>query len=299
MSFERIAVLGCGLIGGSFALAMKEKGFAGEIVGWDQPEVLEQAQACGALDRTEKALVSAVAGADLIYVATPVVTILTLLPEVGAAAKAGALVTDAGSTKERICRMAQEVLPESVYFLGGHPIAGKESSGIENADANLFSNAKYVVVQQTRETGGGGVNRVNGSERPIDEFLRWVVKLGAEPIALDAETHDWAMAFVSHLPQLLSTALASTVDDETDDDGLPLQLAAGGFRDMVRLAGSPYDVWRDICLTNRGNIRRALERLEKRLEQIRLLLDSKELAEEFRKAQQVTQQMKTERSDDG
>ena len=124
------------------------------------------------------------------------------------------------------------------------------------------------------------------------EFLEWVTKLGAEPIFMDAETHDWAVALVSHLPQLVSTALASATWDETDEDGLPLSLAGAGFRDLTRLAASPYEIWRDICLTNGDNIARALERLEQRLERVRTLLRSKDLAEEFEKAQQTYAMLK-------
>jgi prephenate dehydrogenase len=109
---------------------------------------------------------------------------------------------------------------------------------------------------------------------------------------MDAETHDWAVALVSHLPQLVSTALASTTWDETDEDGLPLSLAGPGFRDLTRLAASPYDVWRDICLTNGDNIARALDRLEQRLSHIRTLLRFRDLAEEFEKAQQTSAMLK-------
>lgn len=299
MPFERIAILGCGLIGGSFALGMKKQGFKGEIIGWDRPGVLEKARARRAIDRAEEDLAAAVSTADLIYLATPVVTILNLLPEIGQAAKQGALVTDTGSTKARICRMAREVLPAGVHFLGGHPMAGKETAGIANADARLFVETKYVVVREANEAEEPNEAGEGAAGPSVTEFLHWILKLEAEPVALDAETHDWAVAMVSHAPQLLSIALASTVWDETDDDGLPLALAAGGFRDMVRLAGSSYDMWRDICLTNRENIRRALERLEQRIERMRGLLDSKDLAEEFRKAQQTASQVKPGRGKNG
>lgn len=286
MSFERVAILGCGLIGGSFALGLRAAGFAGELVGWDREETLAKSKQRSAIDHGTTELDQAIAGADLIYLATPVALILELLPAVGRTAKRGALVTDAGSTKIRICRLAREALPEAVHFLGGHPLAGKETSGIESADARLFVGAKYVVVPPE------GVPR-RGAEEAKEAFLGWVRRLGAEPVEMDAETHDWAVALVSHLPQLVSTALASTVWDETDEDGLPLTLAAGGFRDMMRLANSPYDIWRDIGLTNGENIERALERLAQALERVRTNLRSKELAEEFAKAQQTCQVLRT------
>lgn len=303
MAFTRIAILGCGLIGGSFALGLKKNGYRGEIVGWDREETLRKAKQRGAIDRGTTVLAEAVAEADLVYLATPVVLILELLPQVGQHARSGALVTDTGSTKARICRLAGETLPEGVFFLGGHPMGGKEVSGIENADADLFAGAKYVVIKETQEKAGPSTPPPVASQRAgslgvteaEEEFLDWVRKLGAEPVTMDAETHDWAAGLVSHLPQLLSTALASAVWDETDEDGLPISLAGTGFQDMARLAASPYEIWRDIYLTNSDNLGRALERLEQKLERIRTNLRSKELAEEFEKAQQVIIQMKKKR----
>jgi prephenate dehydrogenase len=307
---NQLTIIGCGLIGGSFALGLKKHGFAGEIVGCDRPEVLEKAREQGAIDSGTEDVKEAVAGADLVYLATPVITIMDLLPQVAEAVAPGTLVTDAGSTKVRVCRLAGQVFPKGVTFLGGHPMAGKEHGGIENASANLLVDAKYVVVGEGWDSSTapladarGSAQNDNGGEATIEnervkEFLGWVGKLGAEPVWMDAETHDWAAAFVSHLPQLLSTALASTVGDETDDDGLPVSLAAAGFRDMVRLGASPYDVWRDVLLTNRENITQALERLERRLKRMREQLQSKELAEEFEKAQATVALLKTEKKND-
>ncbi len=289
MPFQRITILGCGLIGGSFALALKQAGFAGEIVGWGREDALERARQRGAIDRGVVDLAQAVADADLVYLSTPVGAILDLLPQVGQAAKAGALVTDAGSTKVAICARAKEVLPKKVTFLGGHPLTGKETSGIENADADLFVGAKYVVIKERKEAEEA--EEEFGSES-VREFLGWLRRVGAEPVVLDAETHDRAVAFTSHLPQLLSTALAAAVWDETDRDKLTVSLAASGFRNMVRLASSPYEIWRDICATNSENISRALERLERRLARLRARLRSPELAEEFEKAQQLSQQFR-------
>lgn len=283
MAFQRIAVLGCGLIGGSFALGLKEKGFAGEIIGWDREEVLQKAKQRGAIDRGTTELRRALGEADLVYLATPVALILELLPPVGREAKAGALITDAGSTKARICGLAREAVPEGKSFLGGHPMAGKETSGIDSADPELFAGTKYVVIKEAEAQAG----QPEEATAAVEEFLVWVRRLGAEPVEMDAETHDWAAALVSHLPQLVSTALASATWDETDEDGLPLRLAGPGFRDVTRLAASPYEIWRDICLTNSENIARALERLEHRCRRMRTRLRSEELAVEFEKAQQT------------
>lgn len=187
----------------------------------------------------------------------------------------------------RICRLAREAVPEGVYFLGGHPMAGNERNGIENADAELFVGAKYAVVKNAHHGDTGSTEKATDRGAAEDEFVGWIKRLGAEPVEMDAETHDWAAALVSHLPQLVSTALASTVWDETEEDGLPVSLASSGFRDMVRLAESPYEIWRDICLTNSENLGRALDRLEQTLERLRRNLRSKELAEEFAQAQRT------------
>ena len=292
MAFQRIAILGCGLMGGSFALGLKKNGFAGEIIGWDREAILQQATQRGVIDRGTTELAEAVAAADLVYLATPVVLIMDLLPQVAEHARPGVLLTDTGSTKVRICRLARELVPAGKIFLGGHPMTGKERSGIESADADLFVGAKYVVIreaQEAEEKADPSLTLGMTKERceAVEDFLGWVRRLGAEPVEMDAETHDWAVALVSHVPQLLSTALASAVWDETDDDGLPVSLAGNGFRDMTRLAASPYEAWRDICLTNGENIGRALERLEQKLERLRTHLRSRELAEEFEKARET------------
>lgn len=152
-------------------------------------------------------------------------------------------------------------------------MAGKERSGIENADPDLFRGAPYALI---------------GSEEDSDPRLRNFASLlhtvGANTVWCDAEMHDWAVGIVSHLPQLVSVALASVVQDETDETGLPLSLAGKGLQDMLRLAGSPYEVWRDIFLTNRENITHALERLAQAIDHLRTNLSSKELEEEFRAA---------------
>ncbi len=295
MPFQRVAIVGCGLMGGSYALGLKKYGFNGEIVGWDRADVLVKAKARTAIDAGTTELAKAVGDADLVYLAAPVVTILDLLPQVGQLAKKGALVTDTGSTKVQICRRAAEVLPKSVSFLGGHPLAGKEASGIENAEADLFAGAKWVVVKgvEEAEKAGPSASGLGMTEARV-EFLGWVRKLGAEPVEMDAETHDWAAAWISHAPQLLATALASTVWDETDEDGLPGALAGPGFRTMTRLAASPYELWRDICLTNSENLARALERLEQRLARMRGQLRSGELAAEFEKARQTCAALRKE-----
>jgi len=214
--------------------------------------------------------------ADLIYIALPVGAAIESLEEIANHCVARALVTDAGSTKAAICRVASGKFGRGALFLGGHPIAGKELSGIENADAELFRRSKYVLIG----TGPEQDERM----RRFAELLR---ALGAEPVWCDAETHDWAMAVVSQMPQLVAVALARVIADETDEKGLPVSLAGRGLRDLLRIAGSPYDVWRDICLTNTENIARSLDRVAQAIEFLRTRLASRELEGEFRTANEV------------
>jgi prephenate dehydrogenase len=281
IEFRCIAVLGTGLIGGSFALAVRQRFPSVHLVGWDRSEILQRAQERGAIDEAFTDLASALAGADLVYVALPVGHTLELLPEIARRVAANALVTDASSTKSQISRLAAECFRGSAAFLGGHPMAGKETSGIEAAEADLFRGAKYVLIGEEAEA--------SLRER---QFAALVADLGAQPVWMDAETHDWAVTIVSHLPQMLAVALAGVVDEEMDETGLPVTLAGRGLRDMLRLAGSPYSIWRDISLTNTTNIARALDRVSQAIEDLRTRLRSRDLETEFTRANEVYKMLK-------
>jgi prephenate dehydrogenase len=276
--FSTVAVLGTGLIGGSFALAVRQSFPHATVTGWDRPEVLRAAAERGAITQSASSLAEAVAAAHMVYIALPIGITLDLLPEIARHAVAGALVTDAASTKAAICRTAAQHFPSRAEFLGGHPLAGREQSGIEHADAALFCGAKYALISNP------GAQTASPEAARFEALLR---AIGAEPVWLDADTHDWAVGIVSHLPQLASIALASVVNDETDETGLPLSLAGSGLRDALRLAGSPYSVWRDVCLTNRDNLVRSLERLVQALEHLRGSLASRDLEPQFDAANQV------------
>ncbi len=218
----------------------------------------------GAIDEGSADLSLAVAGADLIYMALPVGQTIELLPEIARLASPDALVTDASSTKRSVCAVADECFRGGgARFLGGHPMAGKEISGIAAADAELFRGSKYALIREASEKSG------SDADPRVANFVALIEKLGAEPIWMDAETHDRAAAIVSHLPQLLAVALAGVVREQTDETGLPVTLAGRGLRDALRLAGSPYSVWRDIILTNSDNLDRALDQLIQSLEQLR------------------------------
>ena len=247
------------------------------VIGWDKGHVLRHALERGAIHEGFGELSLAVAGADLIYMALPVGHTIELLPEVARLASSQALVTDASSTKRSVCIAAAECfLANGAGFLGGHPMAGKEISGIAAADAELFRGSKYALIRKSRENNAG-----EPRDPRVAEFVALVEKLGAEPVWLDAEAHDRAAAIVSHLPQLLAVALAGVVRDQTDETGLPVTLAGRGLRDALRLAGSPYSVWRDIILTNSDNLDRGLGKLIQSLEQLRSDLRTRALEEEF------------------
>jgi len=276
-SFRRVAIIGTGLIGGSFALALRRYFPDSVVIGWDKPHVLRHALERGAIHEGIQDLSLAIAGADLIYVALPVGHTIELLPEIARLAPRNALVTDASSTKRSVCAAAVESFREGgAHFLGGHPMAGKEVSGIASADPNLFRGSKYALIRASTKE-----KRVKERELSVAGFVAVIEKLGAEPVWLDAETHDRAAAVVSHLPQLLSVALAAVVRSQTDETGLPVTLAGRGLRDALRLAGSPYSVWRDIILTNSDNLERVLDQMIQALEQVRSDLRTRALEEEF------------------
>jgi len=279
---RRIAIVGAGLIGASFGMAAEKALPGASIAAYDKPEVLHKLRECGLSWDTTDDLNSAVREADLVYVALPVSVTIQVLPDIAAHCSAGALATDAGSTKAQICDAAKRSFAEqterAAKFLGGHPIAGKELSGMEHADAGIFLGAKYTLI--------GNASEQDGDAR-IARFVELLRAIGAEPVWIDADTHDWAMAVVSHMPQLVSIALARVIADETDETGLPASLAGNGLRDMLRIAGSHYEMWRDICLTNADNLARSLDRMAQAIDFLRTHLKSWELADEFRAANDI------------
>jgi prephenate dehydrogenase len=290
--FSRVAVLGTGLIGGSFALAARRALLGAQervrFVGWDKPAVLERALELGVVDEARAELHEALAGADLVYIALPVGLAIERLPEIARYVAEHALVTDACSTKRAVCAAAEKHFSQAIRFLGGHPMAGSEVSGIDGADASLFQGAKYALVAGSGDDPSGEeIARIQQSDARIANFVRLVEAIGARPIWIDAATHDRAAAFVSHLPQLVSIALAGVTREATDQTGLPLTLAGRGLRDALRLAGSPYSVWRDIVLTNTDNLDVALDRLSQAIEHLRAHLRQRELEEEFSAANDV------------
>ncbi len=276
----QLTIIGTGLIGGSFARAVKTRGLAAHIVGCDRPAVLERARATGAIDEAITEPEAAVKGSDLVLLATPVGAILDLLERVGPLLPLHALLTDTGSTKMEILAKARAVFGSEAdaRFLPGHPLAGKEHGGLEHADPDLFVGATWLLTPVSADLAQppSGV-----------PFLDLLQSLGARPMFLDAALHDRLCAFISHLPQMISTALAATLLDEFRDDPALLQIGGRALRDMTRLAQSPYSMWRDIALTNSANIEAALLRLEQRLARLRENLRTRELESEFSRAREL------------
>jgi len=277
---RQISIIGTGLIGGSLALALRKHGFDGQIVGCDTATVLQRARKMRAIDAGVADPAEAVKGSDVVVLATPVGVILDLVRTLGSGLGASTLMTDVGSTKVAVMKTAESAFGKSAgkRFLAGHPMAGKESAGIEEADARLFEDATWFL------TPFPGQNIAAGK---CGEWARWIGKIGARVSSLDAEKHDRLCAWISHLPQMISTGLAAALVEEFGED-LPL-LEAGGraLREMTRISGSPYSMWRDIALTNKKHLGHALLQMEQKLAHIRENLGSRELGVEFEVAHRL------------
>jgi prephenate dehydrogenase len=271
---KQITIIGTGLIGGSLALALKAAGFEGKIVGSDRRAVLDRARAMRAIDSGTEDPLEAVAGSDLIVLATPVGGIIDLIERIGPIAPPEALITDVGSTKKEIIERARAVFGDKApqRFLGGHPMAGKEHSGLENAEAKLFLNAVWLLVPQANQSTDRG---------RIKEYCELLEKVGVRLLKMDAGRHDKICAWISHLPQMVSTALAATLVEELGDNSDVHAIGGRALREMTRIASSPYSMWRDIAHTNTANLEHALSSLEQRLQHIRENLRTPALREEF------------------
>jgi prephenate dehydrogenase len=256
LKWERVTIVGCGLVGASFALALRRAGLCGRLAGWDKSAaVRDEAIARGVIDEVDWAFGGrAVSSSDLVYLAMPVREIIRFLSKRGRQVKPGALITDAGSTKMEVCRAARASVPPGRQFVGGHPVAGHHLGGLAHARAELFQGASYVLIKEEDEAA-----------RPALEVLTETIEgMGARVRLMTAREHDRAMAFVSHAPQLAASALSAIVGEQRDAAALR-SLAGAGYRDMTRLAASPWSVWRDILETNPSEIADALDALVAKL----------------------------------
>ena len=257
---ETVAIFGVGLIGGSFALAIRKAGFTGRIIGGSSDQTIRAALDGRVIDEALPAR-QAAGLADLLYLAQPILKIVDSLEELDAWVQPGALITDAGSTKKLIVDRASQVISRA-RFLGGHPMAGRERRGVEAAEADLFQGRPYVLTPRSPADLDCPTAR---------EFLDWIPRIGAFPIILDAETHDQAVAFTSHLPQLVSTALAALLEGRPEPQ---TRVYGPALVDSTRLALSSFDIWGDIFDTNRDAISLAVESYIAKLEEFRAALNA-------------------------
>ncbi|HEY1759616.1 MAG TPA: prephenate dehydrogenase/arogenate dehydrogenase family protein [Bryobacteraceae bacterium] len=255
-----VSIVGVGLIGGSFALALREAGFEGRIIGVSSQPAIDSALALGVIDETLPPS-EAVALSDFIYLAQPIERILQTIDLIDEYASPGALITDAGSTKVAIVNRAAASIHRA-RFIGGHPMAGKESRGVEQADAELFRGRPYVLTSRD------------------PDLESWIERIGARLVVMSAEEHDRLVAVTSHLPQLISTALASVIGAQPD----AAKVAGPAAVDLTRLALSPYDIWRDIFATNADSVDAALGAFIAKLEELRAALRSPEMERAFESA---------------
>ncbi len=279
MNVERITVIGLGLIGGSLGMALKRSlGEKAEITGCARrTEVAERAIQLGAVDRTEARLEKAVVDSNIVIVATPVMSVRGVFQQIADHLPQNAIVSDVGSTKHEIMQWAQNILPSTIDFIGGHPMTGKETSGIDAAEADLFNGRIYCLTP----SGKAARESVNAMERLVKS-------IGASPVFIDPAQHDRLVAGISHLPLLLSSALVSMLADSGHWSNMS-KLAASGYRDTTRLASGNPDLHMGICTTNRQAIIEWMDRYIDQLRECRRLIaeDEEALREFFITAEQI------------
>jgi len=254
--FNQLGLIGCGLMGGSFALALKRAGLVRRVVGYSKsPSTTERAKKLGVIDAAAESALRAVAGSDIVLIAVPVAATETTFRAIRDLVEPGVLFMDVGSTKRDVVDAARRVLRERVaYFVPAHPIAGKESSGIENADAALFS-GRQVILTPLVQTAPELVQRATDAWSAV----------GAQVLKMTAENHDAAFAAVSHLPHLLAFAYFSAIVNQPAGRDY-LSLAGPGFRDFTRIAASSPETWRDILVANREEVLKQSQRFRHALD---------------------------------
>jgi prephenate dehydrogenase len=278
---ERIAILGTGLLGTSVGLALRAAGYRGTITGWNRsPEQAQVALTMGALDSVASDPLQAARESQVVLLCVPIYATLDYMQQLSRVLGSEHLVTDVGSTKAQITAAAGRLFnaPERAAFLPGHPMAGKERGGAALADAELFRGAVWLF------TDDPAWQRSPHSAALVKGWREWVAAMGAKTLDLDAARHDELVAWVSHLPQFVATALSALLEEEVGDAPELKDVGGRGLREMTRLGASPYSMWRDIAHTNTAAIEAALQALELRLAHIRENLRTPELRDEFEKA---------------
>ena len=262
--FEQLGLIGCGLMGGSFALALKRAGLVKRVVGYSKsPSTTERARAMGVIDIEAPSALLAVSGADIVLIAVPVAATEATFKAIKHLVSNDMLIMDVGSTKSDVIQAASRVLRERVRsFVPAHPIAGKEVAGVDHADPDLYK-GRQVILTPNDQTGA------NQLQKAIDV---WTV-LGCRVLQMSPEQHDAAYAAVSHLPHLLAFAMMNAVNSQPQAKDY-LSLAGTGFRDFTRIAGSDPKVWRDILLANRDEVLKQSQVFQRNLQALELVIAS-------------------------
>jgi prephenate dehydrogenase len=273
LSFRKVAVVGIGLLGGSIALAMKKNHLAREVVGVSRRQAaLHFALKNKIVDHGTSDILKAVENADLVILATPIQTILSLLTTLGSRLKRGCIVTDIGSTKASIVSAAQKHLPSHIFFVGGHPLAGSEKKGVEFSDANLFQQS-FCLLTPTEKTNKDALEKVSEV---------WT-RMGCLIKSVSPDEHDSILAFTSHVPHLLAYGLVDAIPPDY------LVFGATGLKDTTRIASSNPQLWSDVCMQNSKNILKSLDEMIRVLSTYRkaiIVRDEGSLTEAFKRAKE-------------
>ncbi|MDI6892772.1 MAG: prephenate dehydrogenase [Actinomycetota bacterium] len=278
--FKRVTLIGVGLIGGSLGLAFRGLPHPPRVIGVARHrEMIKKALERGAIDKGTTSLLDGVRGSDVIFVATPVSSIVNIIREIHEHLEPGTIITDVGSTKAGIVRAVEEFLPPHLHFIGGHPMTGSEQAGIDAASGSLFKGAYYLLTPTSRT-----------DTEAFQRLHSLLTAIGATVLAIDPDKHDKVVAAVSHLPHILSAALIDLAQKQMAETENLLLLAAGGFRDMTRIAAGSPDIWTDICLENDVAILQAIEDFQRELGGLSELIrkkDRKKLARELEKSRRA------------
>jgi prephenate dehydrogenase len=278
--FNRMVVVGVGLIGGSLAIVSRRKGLVKEIMGVGRGAAnLKEAVKLNIIDSFTFDISEAVKGADLIVMATPVGSFEWLVKQMRHGLNKGAIITDAGSVKGRMVSRIERLLPRGTYFVAGHPIAGKEKTGVKAASQTLFEGTKCILTP-TKKTDASALKKIKALWKAV----------GAEVVLMDPMLHDKVLGAVSHLPHAAAYSIVNTVAEIKKDGNNFIAFSGAGFKDFTRIAASSPEMWRDIFLNNRENLVNMISRYQKNLEKLKRYIkdnDSKRLIKELEKAKAI------------
>lgn len=277
---DKLAIIGVGLMGGSLALALREKGEVGEVVGIGRGiDNLKEAKELGVIDSYTQNIMEGVKGADVVLVATPVGSIVDIIANNQKHMQDGAIITDVGSVKGDIVEGVDKLLNDRLHFIGGHPIAGTEKSGASAAFPELYQGSRCILTP-TKKT----------DKSALDKVVSMWKTAQAEVVVMGTDEHDKILAAISHLPHMVAYALVNTVDDIKDFEEGIIKYSAGGFKDFTRIASSHPEMWLDICLMNKVAIIDMIDRFAAQLGDIRTMVekgDAKGLLENFKKSKEA------------